>query len=259
MPIAKTRAAFLQKLDGLIVGADAREGVFEETTFLHPELGFHLRFPDGWKTSNGKTAVGASSPARDAVVALEFQTRGTDPRAAAESFVADRRISVSEAGALLVSGLSAYRVVGVAQTERGGIPVMLTFIAYREVIYRVTGLASASVFQERRAALEATAASFGALSPAERARISQKRLRLVSARAGETIDQLGARVRSAWSPEEIAIANALETGTRLEGGRLVKFARAEPLATSPRATRGDEAPSPLGGGAQGNPPRVGNP
>jgi predicted Zn-dependent protease len=258
-PIAATRAAFLNKLDGLIVGADAREGVFEQTTFLHPELDFHLRFPDDWKTSNGKTAVGASSPAEDAVVALEFQTRGTDPRAAAESFVADRRIAVSEGGALLVSGLSAYRVVGVAETQRGRVPVMLTFIAYREVIYRVTGLAGASVFPERRAAFEATAGSFGPLSPAERARIMQKRLRLASARPGETIDQLAARVRSAWSPEEIAIANALESGTRLEGGSLLKFAHAEPLSTSPRASRGDEAPGPLGDAAPHPLPPVGNP
>jgi predicted Zn-dependent protease len=252
-PIAGTRAAFLQTLDGLIVGEDAREGIFENTTFLHPELGFHVRFPDGWKTSNGKTAVGAASPQQDAVVAVEFQARGTDPRAAAERFVADQRIVVSKSGPLQVSGLPAFRVVGVAQTQRGEIPLVITFIAHREVIYRITGLASASVFQERMPAFVNTADSFGALSSAERARISQSRLRLVRALPGETIDQLAVRVRSVWSSQEIAIANALETGTGLQAGFLVKFARAEPLSPSPRSTRGDDAQDPLGGAAVDGP------
>jgi predicted Zn-dependent protease len=256
-PIAATRAAFLQKLDGLIVGEDAREGIFEGTTFLHPELGFHVRFPDGWKTSNGKTAVGAASPAQDAVVAVEFQARGTDPRAAAERFVADQQIAVSKAGAVQVSGLPAFRVVGVAQTQRGGVPLVLTFIAHREVIYRITGLAGASVFQERMPAFESTADSFGPLSAAERGRITQSRLRLASAHPGETIDQFGVRVRSVWSPQQIAIANALETETRLQGGFLLKFARAEPLSV--RATRGDDAQDPLGGAAAGARGPVGNP
>ncbi|HBZ68273.1 MAG TPA: hypothetical protein DEP35_00335 [Deltaproteobacteria bacterium] len=228
-PLAPTRAAFLEKLDGLVLGADARQGVFEEGTFLHPELAFHIRFPQDWKTTNGRTAVGAISPSQDAVVALESQARGSDPRAVAESFVAAQRIRVSRAGAVSISGLEAFRVLGVAQTESGDVPLMLVFIAYRDVIYRVTGLARSSVFQERAADFEKTAESFGALSSAERARIVQRRLRLAKALAGETIEQLGARVRNVWSSEQIAIANALEPGTRLEAGRLVKFAREEPL------------------------------
>ena len=248
-PIAPTRAAFLHKLDGLILGVDARQGIFDEATFLHPELGFHLRFPDGWKTSNGKTVVGAISPTQDAVVALESQVRGTDPQAAAERFVASQRIVVSKSEALRISGLAAFRVLGVAQSQRGELLIVLTFIAYRDVIYRVTGIAGASVFQERAEDFERTADSFGALSPAERSRISQKRLRLATALPGEKIEHFGARVRNVWSPEQISIANALELGTPLEGGSLVKFAREEPLSTSPRMTPGENGPPPLGGPA----------
>jgi len=256
-PVVPTRAAFLQKLDGLIVGVDARQGVFEETTFLHPELAFHIRFPNGWKTSNGKTAVGAISQTQDAVVALEFQSRGSDPREEAQRFVTNQRISVSKAVPLSVSGLEAFRLLGAVQTQRGGVPLMVTFIAYREVIYRVTGLAGTSVFQERAVDFATTTESFGALSPAERARISQKRLRLASALGGETIEKLGVRVRTSWSAEQLAIANAVELGTRLERGTLVKFAREEPLSTGSRATRGDEGPSPFGDAGESSLPPAG--
>src|SRR5262249_35802039 len=85
------------------------------------------------------------------------------------------------------------------------------------------------------------------------------RLRLVRALPGETIDQLAVRVRSVWSPQQIAIANALETGTGLQGGFLLKIARAEPLSPSPGATRGDDAEDPLGGAASRGPRGVGDP
>jgi len=248
-PVAPTRAAFLQKLDGLVLGADARQGVFEQTTFLHPELAFHIQFPDGWKTSNGKTVVGAVAPTQDAVVALELQARGADVRAAAEGFVSAQRIRVAKSGALQISGLEAFRVLGVVDTQRGQLPLLLSFIAYRGAIYRVTGLAGSSVFRERAAGFEKTAESFGPLSLAERARISQSRLRLAKALAGETLEKLAARLRNVWSLEQIAIANALQPGVRLEAAQLIKFARAEPLSARPGAKRGDDESGPLGGRA----------
>jgi predicted Zn-dependent protease len=249
------RVTFLQKLDGLILGADARQGVFEDATFLHPELGFRIQFPDGWKTSNRRTLVGAVSPTQDAVVALQVQGHGSDPQAAAQAYVAAQHISVSQSGALLVSQLAAFRVVGVVEGQRGSVPVLLTFIAYRGDIYRVTGLAGASVFQERTPDFDRTAGSFGPLSAAQRSRISQQRLRLATARSGETIERLGVRVRNAWSPEQTAIANALELGTPLEGGRVLKIAREEPVSTGPRTAPGDGGPGPLGAAPPlGNPP-----
>src|SRR5262249_31151797 len=66
-PIAGSRAAFLGHLDGLVVGPDARDGVFLGTLFLQPDLDFAVRFPDGWKTGDSPVAVAASAPDGSAV------------------------------------------------------------------------------------------------------------------------------------------------------------------------------------------------
>ena len=58
------RDAYLKSLDDVVFGSNPREGYFVGSTFIQPELGFQVRFPEGWKTSNEKSAVGAISPGR---------------------------------------------------------------------------------------------------------------------------------------------------------------------------------------------------
>ena len=55
------RNGYLRRLDGLVYGEDPRQGYFETNRFYHPEMGFQLIFPDGWKTENQPSAVVAKS------------------------------------------------------------------------------------------------------------------------------------------------------------------------------------------------------
>src|SRR5437016_6140587 len=85
-PIAASDADFLAHLDGLPVGASARDGVFEGETFRHPDLGFAVRLPAGWKAGNGRSAIGAVAPDGGAMVLLDGATTGTDPVEAERAF-----------------------------------------------------------------------------------------------------------------------------------------------------------------------------
>jgi predicted Zn-dependent protease len=73
-----------------------------------------------------------------------------------------------------------------------------------------------------------TARSFRPISDEERRSIRVTRLRVETARAGESLVALGQRSGSAWSPAESAVQNALFPDHRFEGGELVKVAREEP-------------------------------
>ncbi|MDX1650308.1 MAG: hypothetical protein R3263_10685, partial [Myxococcota bacterium] len=66
------------------------------------------------------------------------------------------------------------------------------------------------------------------LSATERRSITERRLAVVAAGSGETLAALSRRTGNAWSPEETAVANALQVGDRLAAGMLVKIAVERP-------------------------------
>jgi len=91
-------------------------------------------------------------------------------------------------------------------------------------VLRLTGISPQSRYREHAATLSAVARSVGKLTPAERAGIRERRLRVVEARAGETLGALSARSQNVWSLDETSVANGLAREPRLQAGQLVKVA-----------------------------------
>ncbi len=217
-PVAASQAAFLEQLSGLLVGPDASQGAFVETRFLHPDLAFAIDFPRGWKTANSAEVVAAAEPKGEALVSLQLSVEGDDPLDGAradgvgENLFA--RIEQREQ-----HGLRAASLALDAKDSR----LELTWIALAGRVYRVAGVRDARA-PVHDAALHTAAQSFRALSAADRAAIVEQRLALERARGGEDAAALVARTKSAWSAEQVAVANALEAGAPLEAGKLVKIA-----------------------------------
>jgi predicted Zn-dependent protease len=81
------RPEYLRRVDGIVYGADPREGFFQDGQFYHPGLKFRMTFPSGWKTINTRQAVAGQSQAGDAQVVLSASP-GTTPDSAANAFFA---------------------------------------------------------------------------------------------------------------------------------------------------------------------------
>jgi predicted Zn-dependent protease len=222
-PVAD-RNAFVARLAGLLVDEDPAEGVVREETFLHPDLDFVLRFPDGWTVQNGRSAVGAQGP-EGALVVLAVQERGKDPRRAAERFVQAN----AQALELIDHGrfdaaVPAYRIRARVALPQGVAGADLFWLAHRDAIYRLQCLASLQSFAGLGRAFERSAASFRSLSAAERASVRERRLRIVTANAGESLAALARRGGNVWPLEQVALANGLEGEARLLAGQRVKVA-----------------------------------
>ena len=230
-PIAPDRADFLRRLEGLPVGPRAADGVFEGETFLHPALGFHVRFPAGWKTVNQRALVGATAGEGGAAVALQLAGEGNDPMAALRALEKETGADLaSGAERLTIGGLPAVRVTARARTREGPLALDLTWIAYAERVYLITGASPPTGADALRPVFRETVASFGPLTADERARIREARLHLVAARAGEMLAALLERAKGTWSVEMAAVANGLDAAAPLRRGKLVKVPVAEPYA-----------------------------
>jgi predicted Zn-dependent protease len=220
--IAGSREGFLNRLDGVLVGENPAEGLFEGQRFLHPDLGLTLVFPDGWKTANARDAVGAVSEKRDAQLMLRYAGEGKDPREAASLFFEEAsrqtRIDVARLDSLEVNGLSAVRGQAVAASGRDTLSLDLTWI----------GVVGKGYTDAHRATFGKVVHSFRRLTPAERDGIRETRLRVAAALDAEGIASFGSRTGNAWSVGQTAVANGLQENARLSDGQLLKLAVKQP-------------------------------
>ncbi|MBK7977590.1 MAG: M48 family metalloprotease [Deltaproteobacteria bacterium] len=232
-PIAASRNDFVDHFDGLVVGDPASKGVFSGRTFLHPDLDFHVRFPEGWKTENSPSAILATAKPGDAAAIVRIVAESDDPMAGARALEARANAPVvRETKAVTVGGRKAARADIRARTDDGPVSAYLTWIAYRGRVYEIAGIASPDRAPAMRGVFDDVAESFGPLDPSERASIREDRLRLVTARASETAQALVDRARSSWSPSYVAMANRLGSSAPVAGGERIKVAVTEPYRGS---------------------------
>ncbi len=222
-PIAVSRADFLARLQGVMLGPNPEEGVIDGSSFLHAGLDFQMRFPSEWKVQNGKSAVGAIKPDGSARIVLEGQGRGSDAAAAASAFLGQQPVQVADQGARRIGALRAYRVVGSANSQGGTVGLDLTWIAHRGSIFRITGATSAANLQSYIPLFDRSARSFRPLTQAELNSFREHRLSVATARSGETIAALSQRTGNTWSVEKTAIANNLTIHDRLRAGQRLKI------------------------------------
>jgi len=223
-PIAATRSAFYARLVDLQIGPDPAGGLFREQRFLHPDLGFALDFPRGWKTENSPTAVAAQAPRGDAVLLLQTQGASGDPREAAQLFARESQLQLGEGKRERIAGFPAYRVRVELQTQQGPAVADLTWIAHPRATFRLLGLSPFGSFGNYFGTFRDAARSFRPLVQRERAGITELRLRVAKVRPGESLADLSRRTGNAWSLEETAVANNLPIERPLRGGEPVKIA-----------------------------------
>jgi predicted Zn-dependent protease len=232
-PIAASTEDFYRRFDNVLVGDDPRNGIFRGSTFLHPDLNFAVVFPDGWNTRNQPTLLLAGSKERDALIRVEQQGPPGDPQAAARQFAESNRLVFQGVRVERIGGHPAVRAVAQGQTDQGQVGLDLTWISHPAGMFRLSGIAPVQRFSQHAADFAATARSFHDLSPAERAEITENRLRVVTGRRGETLAAAAARNDNRWSLEQTAVANNLPADAVLSSARPIKVVKAEPYRRAP--------------------------
>lgn len=224
-PIAAARSDFLARIENIVVGGRAAHGVFDGPRFLHPELDLSVSFPQDWEYQNTPLQVAALAPDRGALVLLQLLGKGTDPMSGARTIEeASRTPVVAGTRSFMVNGLPAARTLVRVDDRHGVLGVDLTWIAHRGHIHQIAGIAPLARISSYAAVITAVVESFAPLSPSDRARIQEDRLRIAAARAGESLGELLARVGSRWSVEMAAVANARSVSDLLVEGELLKVA-----------------------------------
>ena len=101
------RGEYINRLDGLVYGANPREGFFDGSVFRHPDMALAMDFPVGWKTANQKSRVVGVAEDESAVVVLTLASNQVDLDAAMSGFLSQDGIYGGDVRQVPVNGLAA--------------------------------------------------------------------------------------------------------------------------------------------------------
>jgi predicted Zn-dependent protease len=216
------RDSYLRRLDGQVFGENPREGFFQGSQFSHPDLRFRLTFPEGWATHNGKQAVVAVSPGKDAVVELG-PAQGTSADAAARAFLAQEGITGGSTSGSTQSGLRAVSAPFGATTENGTLRGMVLFVEHGGSVYGLVGYAPQARWPTHQAAIDRALRSFQPLTDRTALDVQPHRLDIIKLDRRTTIESLARQRSSPASAAILALINQVGLQTPLESGRLIKW------------------------------------
>jgi predicted Zn-dependent protease len=238
-------SAFLDRLDGLLVGDDPAEGAVRDGAFLHPDLDLRIGFPPDWRVANTRGAVVAAPADGPIVLVLELQEEYHDPAAAAVRYLraAKRTLALLDSGPFEGAGVVPAHQAA-ARVLRAGEPLFarIFWYAHGGRIYRLQCIGTGAGFERLGTRVEGIARSFRPLKPEERASFRVRHLRVIPALAGERFEDALARGGNVERLDQISLSNALDVGDRLAASRRVKVVVETPYPGEPPAQRGTPDP-----------------
>ncbi len=214
------RNAYLATLDGLVYGEDPIEGYVRGRRFLHPKLGFTFTAPEGFALENTAQAVLGLKDGGNQALRLDAV------KVPAEQSLGD----------YLGSGwIENVDAASIQELELGGQPAAtasakgdpwtfrLYAVRFNGQVYRFIFAAKATTPEIERSFRESVA-TFRQLSPAEAQQAKPLRLKIVTVKAGDTIDTLAHRMAMIdRQAERFRVLNGLEPGEALRPGEQVKI------------------------------------
>jgi predicted Zn-dependent protease len=216
------REGYLAQVDGMTFGEDPRAGFFEGTTFHHPALAFSIDLPRNWQTVNEPQAVGAASPAQDAVVQVTL-ARGDSPSAAAQEFFAEAGIEPSgEPAAPIGRGDSVARTFRVTDQQGTELAGIAAFVAHRGQVFQLLGISIAGAWDERSSAIASSLQSFRALTDPALLKRGPDRIDVVEVPERMTIAEFSRRYPSSVDVATLARINQAQPDTSVRAGTELK-------------------------------------
>lgn len=215
------REEFLRHLDGLVFGNNPRDGYFDGTRFLHPEMRFQFDFPNGWKTANQTSQVVGASQQEDAIVVLTVAGNKA-PRDAMSEFGAIEGVQIGTTAATPVNGLPATTAPFAAATESGTLRGWVTFVSHNNTTFRLLSYTPADRFGSYDAALRGAVTSFRRLEDPQALAVQPARISLVRTPRAMTLAEFDRAYPSSIPAEQLALINGVEAGASIPAGTLMK-------------------------------------
>lgn len=211
---------FPAPLDGMLFGHNPGHGVFQESTFIHPDLGFAIDFPPGWEPANKPNSVGVVHPDRQAAifVGLDDSTKKAEDLGSnfARSIKSRYPRTPVQASTYSFKGLPAYLVS--MEDDSGSEPMYIhvLWVAIDRQMFKLVGLGPTRYESELRKSAE----SLHPMTSEERQSVKKLEFKVVTGLEGETMEQTQSRVESPLKVEVNTFLNGLQKDQFIQDKRV---------------------------------------
>jgi predicted Zn-dependent protease len=219
------RDTFLTRIDGLTYGDDPKQGIIDGRDFVHPVLRFQFQAPDGYFLVNGTRAVSINGQSGKG----EFSSAAYDGDLNAYVRRVFASLTGGEQGGIdpesirrtTVNGVPAAYAAARAQTNNGQVDVVVfAYEMAKDQAFHFVTIAQAG----GAGVFDPMFSSFRRLRPDEAAAVHARKLRVVTAKAGDTVQSLAARMAYDDSRlERFLVLNGLSSNSRIAAGQRVKI------------------------------------
>jgi predicted Zn-dependent protease len=216
------RDAYLDMIDGIVWGANPREGYFQGPRFLHPELAFEVTFPAGWQTVNQRTIVAGIAPSEDAVLMLGAEPEGGEPAAALQAFLNAEGVTGGPVSTGDINGIPSARADFQLTTEDGTLAGEVVFVRYGGLTYRMLGYSTPDRWAGFARAADAMFGSFAAVTDADVLNVQPLRLDIVRLGQATSLNSWVQANPQAVDVETLARLNRVSPGAVLSAGTRIK-------------------------------------
>ncbi len=217
------RATYLKQIDGLIYGDSPEQGLVRGQSFYHTVLGFKFNAPKGYEIINQPSQVVMKSEATKALMIFDFAAGQGSASAYLNTWLKDKEITTPEALSIGTMQAATANYDGIVNGENVTIQAIAikwddnTFARYTIAIPK--GLTS-----QQLDAIKTATYSFERLSTREKAAIQPNRIKIITARWGDTSESLAAKQSlEKYSLERFKLLNGLGVNKEVEAGRQYKI------------------------------------
>lgn len=217
---------YLNKINGIVVGEDPRQGFTENGIFHHPQLQFSFPVPGGFQVINQPTQVAMVDPEQRAILLFSIADGGS-PSESGRTFASQEGLSVLRSQSIRIGGMEGYEVLADAQTGQGQtVRLKNMFVSYGGSVYSFLGYASQADFDQYEGTFERSAQGFSRLTDRRILNIQPTRLTIQRAsRTASFQSFVPNNLPQSMNANELAIINQVEMSDTIQQGQLLKLPR----------------------------------
>jgi predicted Zn-dependent protease len=217
------RNAYLNKINGLIVGENPRQGYVEKNVFYHPDLKFKFPVPNGWKLQNLPTQVQMIDAKEKAIILFTLAATASS-KAAADKFIQDTKAKVAKNEATKVNGLKARKVFSQIADGSNILKIQSYFIEKGGQTYVFHGFCSSSFFEDYQSTFTKTMKGFNKLTSKSKLNVQPDRIKIVKVKKAETLKKIFKEFKVAEDDQEsLALINGLNLTDTIKAETKIKI------------------------------------